>query len=434
MNSPTVVRVAPARIAGEVEAPPSKSHTIRGLVAALLAEGVSVIRNPLLSRDTEACIEACTLLGATIERAPHGITVTGCGGALSPRGDAHIDVHNSGTTLRLCTAVAALSPHTVTLTGDHQTRHRPMQPLLESLTEWGARCTSQRGHPPLAVRGPLRGGATSIRCETSQYLSALLVAAPLASQESTISVSLLNEEPYVGITLEWLDRLNIKYYQRGLRYFRIPGRQRYPAFEHTVAGDYSSATFFLCAAAISRSKVRVNNLNKNDSQGDKEVIDVLRDMGYTLQIEENAVTLDATATALLRPSSAQRFDLNNIPDALPALSATACYQKSPTTFYNIAHARIKESDRIGCMKRELTKMGAQIQEHPDALTVVPPAVVRGAQLEGHHDHRIVMALAVAALGAHGESTISNAEDVEVTFPAFWKTLSRLTHQNIAPLK
>ncbi len=418
------VTIRPSRIKGHTLAPPSKSHTIRAIVAATLAAGRSIIRNPLHSRDTESTLSACCILGAQIKQTEKQIELRGCGGRPVPSANK-IDVANSGTTLRLCTAIATLSNRPLTLTGDSQIQKRPMEPLLTALRDLGASCQSQQGYPPVTVCGPLQGGETTIHCETSQYLSALLLAVPLAPQESHISVPLLNERPYVEMTLEWLMRLDINYQRQGLQSFRIAGNQRYPAFEYQVTGDWSSATFLLCAAAISRSKIVIANLDSNDSQGDRQIIAILRDMGYSIMVEEDQVSIDATQGPSHNRELA--FDLNQIPDALPALAATACYARAPIRLYNIAHARIKESDRIAVMKQELSKMGAQIDESDAELRIVPPTAMRGAQLQGHHDHRVVMALAIAALGAQSPSSISNAEDAAITFPDFFATLSQLSH-------
>ena len=424
------VTINPSTIEGEVRAPPSKSHTIRALVAATLAHGQSIIHDPLVSRDTQAAIEACRLLGAQIECRSQRITIEGCAGRPQPIATT-INVANSGTTLRLCAAVAALSKTPMTFTGDYQTLRRPMAPLLQSLEYLGATCQSRNGYPPIKVQGPLRGGRTTIDCETSQYLSALLLTAPLAPHDTQIIVTRLNEKPYVRMTLEWLARLRAVYQHNDLRSFTIMGGQQYRGFDYTAAGDWSSATFLLCAAAICRSKIRVLNLSTQDSQGDRKVIDILMALGYAVDVEENAITLDATNPQF--PKSAElAFDLNNIPDVLPALVATACFGPHPLRLYNIAHVRIKESDRIQCMKEELQKMGGIIKDTKDEITITPPAVMRGAVLEGHHDHRIVMALSIAALGAEGPSSINNAEDVDITFPHFFRVLSQLIHRSITP--
>ena len=423
------VTIRPSWIKGHTLVPPSKSHTIRAIVAATLAEGRSIIRNPLRSRDIESTLGACSILGAQIKQTATQIEIRGCAGHPVPTANK-IDVANSGTTLRLCTAVATLSNRSLTLTGDSQTQKRPMEPLLTALHDLGASCQSHHGYPPVTVCGPLQGGETTIHCETSQYLSALLLAAPLAPHNSHISVPLLNEHPYVEMTLEWLRRLKINYQQQGLQSFSIAGNQRYRAFEYSITGDWSSATFLLCAAAICRSKIVIDNLDSDDSQGDRQVIAILQDMGYYITVVKGKVNIDATPG----PNQNQElaFDLNQIPDALPALAATACYGRAPIRLFNIAHARIKESDRIACMKRELSKMGARIDEGPAELRIIPPATMQGAELQGHHDHRVVMALTIAALGAQSPSSISDAEDAAITFPDFFTTLSRLSQQQITP--
>ena len=440
--------VHPATISGRLRVPASKSHTIRALLIASLASGESVVENVLQSRDTAACIAACRALGADIgsmptgtppdraaeeDRPPDAVRVVGTGGSLHAPDDI-IDVGNSGTTLYLALGIAALCEGWTFFTGDEQIRRRSAAPLLASLRDLGAEAFSSRdnGCAPIAVRGPLAGGTTTIECPTSQYLSSLLLAAPLAASpseprttpETEIRVPLLNERPYVEMTLWWLESQGIRLDREGQERFRIPGGQSYRAFTVAVPGDYSSATFWMVAAAVTGGSVTLDGLDPNDPQGDKAVLDILAKMGCTVE----RPTADAVTVS--RPSrlSGGTFDLNAVPDALPGLTVAACLADSPTTLMNVPQAREKETDRVAVMARELGTLGARIEERPDGLVVHPPARLTGGNVSGHGDHRVVMALAIAGLAATGPVIIDGSEAADVTYPGFFDDLRRLTER------
>ena len=425
--------------------PSSKSHTIRALIIASLAEGESRLVNPLDSADARSCIEACRRFGAEITtglQTPASLpvwTVRGIAGKF-PGNINPVDVGNSGTTLYLAAGTAALSGSLVQFTGDEQIRRRPAKALLDALSDLGAETdlTGKDGCPPFSIRGPLKGGRTSIECPTSQYLSSLLLCTPLASgtgggvPASVIDVPLLMEQPYVEMTLRWLDQQGIKYENDDFKRFTVPGGQMYSAFESVIPGDFSSAAFPLCAAAVTGSKLSIEGLDITDSQGDKAVIDYLRLMGCRIEISatpgSGLITIygpghpDCPETGL----RAAAIDLNNTPDALPAMAVTACFAEGETRLYNVPQARLKETDRIAVMRQELSKLGADIQELPDGLVIRRGQKLHGCRLEGHGDHRVVMSLAVAALGAEGETVISDAEAVDITYPGFFEQLSGLT--------
>ncbi|MDR1933774.1 MAG: 3-phosphoshikimate 1-carboxyvinyltransferase [Spirochaetales bacterium] len=413
--------IRPARLSKSILVPASKSHTIRALLIASLAEGKSRILNPLDSDDAASCIRVCGLFGAGITEGKtadgrRALSVEGTGGRITAP-SAPVDVGNSGTTLYLAAALAALAEEDITFTGDAQIRGRPASSLLQSLQDLGAsvRCETG-GKAPFTVRGPLTGGKTSIECPTSQYLSALLLASPLIAPPAVteIDVTLLYEEPYVEMTLRWLDAQGIKMDRQGLRHFVIPGGQRYHAFERAVPGDFSSATFLFCAAAVTGGIVTLSGLDMGDSQGDKAVVSILKAMGCSVKTAGTNITL--TGAAL----KGRDIDMNAIPDALPALAAAACFAEGVTRLLNVPQARLKETDRIAVMAEELSKMGAQVRQLPEGLEITGRAnSLRGCRVDGHGDHRVVMALAVAALGAEGPTEIASAEAASVTFPGFF---------------
>jgi len=404
---------------------------------ASLAEGVSSIDRPLDSLDARSCVDACRAFGAEIEelRSPDGRLTGGnqvsswkvrgvgagrAGGRLRVP-DTIVDVGNSGTTLFLALAIAALGEGCTVFSGDAQIRRRSADSLLAALRGLGATAFSTRGNgcAPLVVGGPWKGGRVSLECPTSQYLSALLIAAPLALEGTVteIDVPLLNERPYIEMTLSYLDRQDIPYEAAEDRsWFRIPGGASYTAINGPVAGDFSSAAFPACGAIISGGSVDVLGLDPGDTQGDKELFSMLGEMGCELEWGRT----DGEHRLTLRRGSrfeGAEFDLNDTPDALPALAVCACYAQGETRLVNVANARIKETDRISTMARELRKLGARIVERPDGL-VITGGPLNGGAVNGHDDHRVVMAMAIAALGASGPVEIEGTQAAAVTYPGF----------------
>ena len=402
-----------SRLCGEVTIPGSKSHTIRAVAIASLAEGVSQIRAPLASADTLAAVEAYRRLGATIEIQSDLWRVEGTGGELQAPDDV-IDVKNSGTTMRtVLGSCALLRSGLAVVTGDAQVRNRPAGPLADSLCELGARVRSTRnnGKPPLVVEGRLRGGETTIEALTSQYVTSLLLNAPLADGGTTLHVPVLNEQPYVEMTLDWLGRQGIQVEHDQMRCFHIPGAQRYRTVDRRIPADFSSATFFLAAGALGDNEVVLRGLDMSDCQGDKAVVDYLVAMGANIEIQPDAIRVRG---GQLR---GMELDLNATPDALPMMAVVGCFARGTTRLVNVPQARIKETDRIAVMRAELERMGACVRELEDGL-VVEESPLAGTELCGHDDHRVVMALAVAGLAGGGETRIDSAEAVEVTFPTF----------------
>jgi 3-phosphoshikimate 1-carboxyvinyltransferase len=409
------LRVRPGRIGGEVRVPGSKSHTIRGLILGMLAEGESLLRCPLVSSDTESCVRLCRALGGEVETGDTECwRLRGTGG--SPRAAAQpVDVGNSGTTLFLGMGAAALADGLTELTGDEQTRRRSAGPLLEALSELGATAYSRDGSDcaPLVVGGGLRGGSVSIECPTSQYLSSLLIAVPCAGGESEITAPLLNEKPYVAMTCQWLDETGIEYHtDHALQHFVVPGGQHYRCFDRAVPGDFSSATFFLVAAAVTGSELMLRGLDMADTQGDKATVGMVREMGCEVDVESGAIRLRGPER--LRGAA---FDLNATPDALPAMAVAGAVAEGETRLVNVPQARQKETDRLSVIAEELGKMGARIRELPSGL-IIQGGRLQGAEVDGHGDHRVVMALALAGLAAEGETTVRSAEAVRITFPEF----------------
>ena len=410
----------------------SKSQTIRALLIATFAKGKSIIHNALESEDTTSCITVCRAFGAQItpladdsllvvapEMFPDSITV---------------DCGNSGTTLYLATGLAASIARPVTFTGDEQLQNRPLGELLRALTDLGVEVEASRpGYPPFTIKGPITGGITTLECHTSQYLSALLLGCPLGTDKSTIHVPLLNERPYVHMTTAWLENLGISYESSSaMDLFSIAGKQHYFPFETTIWGDYSSASFFFCGAAVAGGCVTISGLDPDDSQGDKEILPILESMGCSI------TWVDSTSVRVCGPGKGKLqsgvFDLNAMPDALPVLAVTACYAQGKTMLINVPQARIKETDRIASMRKNLVALGATIEEEEDALIIYGNGGLAGGSCEGFGDHRIIMAMAIASLGSTHPVTIDSIDAVAVTFPTFFTLLNQISkevsHENL----
>ena len=407
--------VRKSRLKGSVAIPGSKSHTIRAVAIASLADGKSDIRSPLDSNDTQSAVHCYRAFGAEIDTSnPTLWKVAGIGGKIAAPAEP-VDVGNSGTTLNIAMGSASLaaSGQTITLTGDEQTCSRPVDPLLNSLCDLGAKSVSikNNGKAPVEITGRLTGGKTFIACSTSQYLSSLLLCAPLAAKDTEINVTLLNEPGYVRMTLDWLDKQGIRYENDQMRRFKVFGGQGYKKFLSVIPADFSSATFFLCAAAILADEVTLLGLDFLDSQPDKAVVDYLKAMGADIEVGPDSITVRASSL------KGVEIDMNKTPDALPAMAVTAAFAEGTTRLVNVPQARQKETDRIKCMADELKKMAVKVEELPDGL-VIHHSKPKAANVHGHGDHRIVMAMSLAGMAVDGQCEIDTAEAMSVTFPNF----------------
>ncbi|MEF8788304.1 MAG: 3-phosphoshikimate 1-carboxyvinyltransferase, partial [Planctomycetota bacterium] len=407
--------VRPGTLHGNLRIPGSKSHTIRGLLIGTLACGTSVLRRPLRSADTESCIAACRALGAEVDdESDKRWEIHGTAGRPDPRTHG-VDVGNSGTTFFLALTAAALGADEIGFDGDEQLRRRSAGPLAEALRQMGADVWSRNGDdcPPISVCGPIRGGSISIECPTSQYLSSLLIGCPLAEGDSDITVPLLNESPYVEMTCDWLRRRGIRFEaKKDFRRVLIPGGQHYADFEAEIPADFSSATFFLVAAAVTSSELFLHGLDMNDTQGDKAVVWMLEEMGCEVETDQEGIRISGPEVL-----AGGEFDLNATPDALPAMAVAGCLAEGETRLVNVPQARDKETDRISAMAEGLRKMGGEVEELEDGM-VLRGTGLSGAEVHGRGDHRIAMALAVAGLAAEGRTEVETAECVSVTFPTF----------------
>jgi 3-phosphoshikimate 1-carboxyvinyltransferase len=414
------LRVEKSELAGTAVIPTSKSHTMRALLFASLAEGKSEINGILRSPDTDRMIYAAAAMGATIKRENTDIIIEGIAGFPKFHGDI-IDAGNSGQVLRFCAALAALSPNYTIFTGDRSIRtQRPMQPLLDGLAGLGVFAVSAtgNGYAPIIVKGGVTNYKTELDGEDSQPVSALLIlAAAIAGKTIEITVRNPGEIPWVEFTLYWLKKLGVEYTNRDHINFTVTGR-RIQGFNYTVPGDFSSAAFPIAAALVTGSEIAVENLDMNDPQGDKDALDIFSQMGAVFSYRTDGVKVHKTAD--LRGAD---VNINRCIDFLPMLAVTAAFATTPTRIRGAAIARKKESDRITAIAQELSKMGGVLEEHEDGLTVYP-SKLHGASVYSHKDHRIAMSLAVAGLAA-GATEITDTACIDKSFPDFMEIMSSL---------
>lgn len=415
--------VKKAKLSGEITIPSSKSQTLRAILFGSLGKGKSVIHNYLASMDTETMTEACRLFGATLDVSSSSIEIKGLNGKVDCAEDV-INAGNSGIVLRFCSAIGALAKCPIVITGDHSIRHqRPMKPLLDGLSQLGVWAVSTRGdgYAPVIIQGPIRPGKAMVCGEDSQPVSALLIAAAFAEGPIELVVQNPGEKPWVALTLDWFDRLGIAYDNHAFQRYHLTGNMQYDGFEYHVPGDFSSAAFPIAAALVTASEISVKNIDMSDPQGDKDLIAVFQKMGGNIEIDERNKALYVKRGRAL---TGIEVDINDFVDSITILAVVACFAEGKTLIYNAAIAKQKECDRICAIATELRKMGADITETADGLCV-QKAILRGAQVNSYSDHRMAMSLAVAALGAHGETIVSPVGCVSKTFPAFVRDFNTL---------
>ena len=411
-------------IHGSIRPPGSKSITNRTLVCAALATGNSTLTGALDSEDTRVMIESLGRLGIVVRSSEDGtrLEVEGCGGTL-PADKADLFVGNSGTTIRFLTAMVALGHGSYRLAGIPRMHQRPIGDLADALRQLGAdvSCESPGGCPPVVVRASgLRGGTATIRGEiSSQFLSGLLMACPLAGSDVGIVVAgELVSKPYVEMTLRVMQSFGVEVPSGDLRRFVIRSRQSYRCCEYAIEPDASAASYFWGAAAVTGGQVAVEGLSADALQGDVRIVDCLEQMGCQVTRGKSGLTVTG------RPLRGIDVDMNAISDTVQTLAVVALFAEGPTTIRNVAHIRHKETDRIGDLARELRKLGATVDERVDGLTITP-GPLRGAAIDTYNDHRMAMSFALASLRIPGV-TIRDPGCTAKTYPNFFEDLKRLT--------
>ncbi|RLG55031.1 MAG: 3-phosphoshikimate 1-carboxyvinyltransferase [Candidatus Hydrothermarchaeota archaeon] len=416
------VVITPSKPKGKVKAPPSKSYTHRAFILATLARGESRIINYLFAKDTLATLKACEALGAEIKEENENYAfIKGTGGKLKTPEEI-INVGNSGTTLRLISGIACLD-RKVTLDGDESIRKRPMKPLLDALSQLDIKVISNNGKAPLTIYGKeISKQEVKIRGDiSSQFISSLLILAPYTKKGLKLKLTTeLKSKPYVDITLDIMKKFGVEVENKDYQEFYV-APQLYKATEYRIEGDYSSASYFLALAAITNSEITVENLRKNTKQGDRVILDILKEMGAKVVIKEDAVVVKGNEL------NGIEVDLGNTPDLLPTVVALACIAKGKTVIKNIKHARYKECDRVRACSTEFRKFGVEIEEKEDMLIVKgkEKEKLKGCEVNSHKDHRMAMALSLLACIASKETVIKNAECVSISYPKFFDELRKL---------
>lgn len=404
-----------------VAIPGSKSYTHRALILSALADGESNLLHALRSEDTDFTAQGLERLGVPVSAGEDVYRVLGQGGRFRGGGEK-IYVGNSGTSMRFLAAVAALRSGRTLLDGSKRMRQRPMAGLLEGLSALGVKAYSQEGNgaPPVIIEsGGLQGGVARISGrESSQYISALLMAAPLASGDVRIEVTgHLASRPYVEITLDVIASFGGDVQREGADAFLVRGGQRYLPRVYEVEGDASNASYFFAAAAVTRGTVRVENFRSSSIQGDAKFLEILERMGCAVTRGSNFAEVRGQELRGLET------EMNAMPDLVPTLAILAAFAEGTTLMKNIGHLRLKESDRISALAGELVKMGVHVEEGRDWLRVEGGGA-HGAEIETHQDHRLAMSFAVAGLVVPGIQ-IRGEGCVDKSFPGFWEEWKKL---------
>jgi len=411
-------KVYKSRLSGVISCPPNKSYSHRAIFLATLANGKSILRNVLLSRDTLATIDACKVFGAKIEIKGSTVIVESKGHIILQ--NSKIDASNSGTTIRIATAISSLSDKIVTLTGDSSLRKRPMQSLLEALEQLGSTCTSDNGKPPVTVKGKADGGITQISGSiSSQFISALLISGPRMKKGLTLEINgELVSKPYLDATIATMKKFNatvdtITPYKK----YNITN-QEYKSTEFEVPSDFSSIALLLSAAVLLGEDMSIEATLGDLPQGDREILSYLEKLGVEISIKER---ITVSAPKFLNGG---RFDLSNNPDLLPPLAILALKTIKPIEIFNVKHARFKETDRIAVLAKELSKIGVGVTEKEDGLILEAPKILKSAELDASEDHRLFMALTIAGMFV-GNCFVTDPDSVDVSYPTFVEDMKKI---------
>ncbi|WP_077999054.1 3-phosphoshikimate 1-carboxyvinyltransferase [Edwardsiella tarda] len=415
------------RFAGEINLPGSKSVSNRALLLAAQARGVTRLHNLLDSDDVRYMLDALKALGVRYQLSDcrTRCEVQGVDGALPVAGVLSLFLGNAGTAMRPLAAALSLGRREVILTGEPRMKERPIAHLVTALRQGGAQIDylEAEGYPPLRLRGGFVGGQIAVDGSvSSQFLTALLMAAPLAEQDTVITIlGDLVSKPYIDITLAMMRAFGVTVENQAYQRFVVRGRQSYQAAgDYLVEGDASSASYFLAGAAIAGGTVRVTGIGRHSMQGDIYFADVLERMGAHIEWGDDYIACSRDRLHGID------MDMNTIPDAAMTIATTALFAEGPTTLRNIANWRVKETDRLAAMACELRKVGALVEEGADFLRIEPPAQLQAAQIATYNDHRMAMCFSLVAL-SDTPVTICDPGCTAKTFPDYFAQFAALSH-------
>lgn len=407
------------RLQGRVTPPCSKSYAQRALAAALLASGRTTLRGIELCNDTRSAIAAIEALGAKVEILNQDTLIIE--GGLSPK-VRELNVGESGLAARLFTPIASLHNESICISGEGTLKHRPMSMMIEPLKELGVEVRDGGGRLPIEVKGPMRGGRVVVDGSmSSQFITGLLIALPVAERDTTIEVRGAVSTPYLDMTLDTLKRFGIEvmYHDGDYSEFYVEGGQHYEAIDYTIECDWSSAASIMVAAAIA-GEVTISNISTLSRQADTAICRALERAGASLIIEQDSITVAH------RKLEAFTFDATQCPDLFPALVALAAAAEGVSTLYGIERLRGKESDRAEVLRDEYEKLGIDIELDYDENTMrIVGGEVHAAKVDSHDDHRIAMSLAITGLRLEDELIIKNRECVAKSYPSFFEDLESL---------
>ena len=412
-------KVEKSKIKGIIDCPSNKSYTHRGIFLASLAGNNSKVENVLLSADTKATIEACEKFGAIIE-VDNSVVIVKESIKIGSK-VSEINTGNSGTTIRIAIGIASLFSEEITLTGDESIQKRPMQPLLDALSSIGAECNSTDGKPPVKIKGNIAGGDVTIPGNlSSQFISSLLIAAPLTKNGINLTIQGdLVSKPYLDATIRTMREFGVSV-QTLIPYKKYNiSPQIYKNTTFKVPIDFSSLALLLSSTVLSGEDVTIKGSIGNLPQGDEAFIDFLNQLGVLVTINENEIKIKSPEKL-----KGGRFDLRNSPDLLPPLAILSLVSSDPIEIVNVKHARLKETDRIAILARELPKIGIKVEEKEDGLILESSGNLIGAKLDSENDHRLFMAFCIA--GTHiGDCIVTDPKSVEVSYPNFIEEMNRL---------
>jgi 3-phosphoshikimate 1-carboxyvinyltransferase len=416
------MKIDPCNIqTAEVTVPGSKSYSHRTLVAAALSGGVCRIENCLLSEDTRFTMNALGQLGVSIQEKAEHITVAGCSGKFKPC-DRPIFLGNSGTSMRLLTALTGLGRGTYRIEGTKRMHERPIEDLLDGLVQLGipAKSLNRNGCPPVEVMGGIgKGGPIRLRCgKSSQFLSAILLIAPYL--QNGVDISIIEgpvSRPYIDMTLAVMDQFGVPVQRKGYDFFKVGMMKPYQSGDYRVECDATQAGYFWASAAITESRIKVRDIDRNSLQGDIRMVSLLESMGCQSGQEHDGIWVKGGSL------SAIQADMADIPDMVPTLAVVAAFAKGTTVIQNVAHLKKKESNRLAVVVQELNKIGIAASCTDDGM-VITGGRPHGAAIETYDDHRIAMSFAMVGLVTPGID-IQNPACVEKSFPNFWKVFAAL---------
>ena len=412
-------KVEKSEISGNIICPSNKSYTHRAIFLASLAIDKSIIKNILRAGDTNATINACKNFGVEIKDIGNDITVTSAS-VLKLQSNT-IDAANSGTTIRIATAISALANDKIVLTGDSSLKKRPMQPLLDALESLGAKCSSSNGNPPISISGEIKGGEVKIPGNiSSQFISALMITAPKLENGLTLNIQgKLVSKPYIDATIAMMKKFGVQVETKTPYKKYIIPEQNYKATTLTIPSDFSSLALLLSASVLLGEDLTIQISTGTMPQADEAIIDILEIMGVVITLDKNTIKIKSPEKL-----DGGKFDLSNSPDLIPAIAILALKTSKPIEIFNVEHARYKETDRIAIIARELTKLGIKVEEKKDGLVLNNSGSLTGADLNSENDHRLFMAFCIAGMYV-GNCTVSHPESVEISYPNFISEMKRI---------